>query len=197
MSATAPAYVHPSATIEDGAVVGAGSQVWHQAQVRTAARVGADCVLGKGVFVDTGVTIGDRCKLQNYANVFHGSTVEDEVFIGPLAVLTNDRFPRAATAGGELKSSADWAVEGITVRRGASIGARSVILPGVEIGAWSIVGAGAVVLKDVDAHRVVVGNPARTLAWAGRCGHVLDDERWAAEEDCPTCGQPLRAHRRS
>ena len=186
------AYVHPTATVEDGAVLGEGTKVWHQAQVRTRAQVGVDCVLGKGSFVDIGVRIGDRCKLQNYANVFHGSLVEDEVFIGPLAVLTNDRFPRAATPDGGLKSDDDWAVEGIIVRRGASIGAQVVVLPGVDIGAWAIVGAGAVVLNNVEAHRVVVGNPARPLAWAGKCGHVLDDEQWSAEEDCPTCGQPLR-----
>ncbi len=186
------AYIHPTATVEDGALLGDGTQVWHQAQVRANARVGVDCVLGKGVFVDLDVTIGDRCKLQNYANVFHGSVVEDEVFIGPLAVLTNDRFPRAATPDGGLKDDADWAVEGITVRHGASIGARAVVLPGVDIGAWAIVGAGAVVVKNVAAHRVVVGNPAREMAWAGRCGHVVDDERWHAGEDCPTCGLTLR-----
>ena len=192
MRAADPAYVHPTATVEDGAVLGPGTQVWHQAQVRRNARVGGDCVLGKGVFVDVDVTIGDRCKLQNYVNVFHGSVVEDEVFLGPLAVLTNDRFPRAATPDGGLKSDADWAVEGITVRHGASVGARAVVLPGVEIGRWAIIGAGAVVLRDVEPHRVVVGNPARPLAWAGRCGHVIGDEQWNNEEDCPQCKQPLR-----
>lgn len=192
MNHSNPAYVHPTATIEDGAVLGDGTKVWHQAQVRANARVGADCVLGKGAFVDVGVRIGDRCKLQNYANVFHGSVVEDEVFIGPLAVLTNDRFPRAAMPDGGLKSDDDWAVEGITVRRGASIGARAVVLPGIVVGEWAIVGAGAVVLTDIAPHRVVVGNPARERAWAGRCGHVIDDVRWLLVQDCPTCGKPLR-----
>ncbi|MDQ6875979.1 MAG: N-acetyltransferase [Actinomycetota bacterium] len=187
-----PAYIHPTATVEDGAVLGAGTQVWHQAQVRAGARVGADCVLGKGAFVDLDVTVGARCKLQNYANVFHGSVLEDEVFIGPLAVLTNDRFPRAATPDGGLKSDDDWIVEGITVRHGASIGARAVVLPGVTVGRWAIVGAGAVVLKDVEDHRVVAGNPARPLSWAGRCGHVVSDEAWAGATDCPRCGLPLR-----
>lgn len=185
-------FVHPSATVEDGAEIAEGTRVWHQAQVRAGARVGANCILGKGSFVDVDVTIGANCKLQNYAQVFHGTVVEDEVFIGPLAVLTNDRFPRAATPDGGLKGDADWAVEGISVRRGASIGAHAVVLPGVEIGAWAIVGAGAVVVKDVEAHRVVVGNPARPLAWAGRCGHVVDDARWATAQDCPDCGHPLR-----
>lgn len=185
-------YIHPTATVEDGAVIGEDTLVWHQAQVRTGASIGANCILGKGSFVDLDVTIGDKCKLQNYAQVFHGSVIEDEVFIGPLAVLTNDRFPRAATPDGGLKSEADWAVEGITVRRGASVGAHSVVLPGVQIGEWAIVGAGAVVVKDVEAHRVVVGNPARPLAWAGRCGHVVDDSTWSSTETCPVCSLPLR-----
>ncbi len=148
--------------------------------------------MGKGAFVDVGVSIGDRCKLQNYANVFHGSVVEDEVFIGPLAVLTNDRFPRAASPDGSLKNDADWEVEGIVVHRGASIGARAVVLPGVDVGQWAIIGAGAVVIRDVPAHRVVAGNPARLLSWAGRCGHVVDVEQWNSEVNCPRCGQPLR-----
>jgi UDP-2-acetamido-3-amino-2,3-dideoxy-glucuronate N-acetyltransferase len=186
------AYVHPTATVEDGAQVADGTRVWHQAQVRSGARIGADCILGKGSFVDIDVTIGDSCKLQNYAQVFHGTVVEDEVFIGPLAVLTNDRFPRAAAPDGGLKGDADWAVEGITVRRGASIGAHAVVLPGVEIGSWAIVGAGAVVVKDVEPHRVVVGNPARPLAWAGRCGHVVGDAVWGTDKSCPQCGSELR-----
>ncbi len=185
-------YIHPTATVEEGAHIADGTRVWHQAQVRTGATVGTNCILGKGSFVDIDVTIGDNCKLQNYAQVFHGSVVEDDVFIGPLAVLTNDRFPRAATPDGGLKGDADWAVEGITVRRGASIGAHAVVLPGVEIGAWAIVGAGTVVVKNVEAHRVVVGNPARPLAWAGRCGHVVDDDVWVVEENCPVCALPLR-----
>ncbi|MEP6696471.1 MAG: acyltransferase [Pseudonocardiales bacterium] len=185
-------FVHPTATVEDGAHIANGTRVWHQAQVRTGARIGPDCILGKGSFVDIDVTIGANCKLQNYAQVFHGSVVEDEVFIGPLAVLTNDRFPRAATPEGGLKGDADWAVQGITVRRGASVGAHAVVLPGVEIGAWAIVGAGAVVVRNVEAHRVVVGNPARPLAWAGRCGHVVDEASWDSARDCPTCDLPLR-----
>jgi acetyltransferase-like isoleucine patch superfamily enzyme len=188
----AAAYVHDTAVVEDGATLGAGTKVWHHAQVRTGAVVGTDCVLGKGSFDDTAVRIGDRCKLQNYVNVFHGSVVEDEVFLGPLAVLTNDRFPRAATPDGGVKSDADWAVEGITVRHGASVGSRAVVLPGVEVGRWAIVGAGAVVTRDVPAHRVVVGNPARPRGWAGRCGHVLDDAAWSVAAECPTCGVRLR-----
>jgi len=188
----ADAYVHPTAVVEDGAVLGPDTKVWHHAQVRTGARVGSGCILGKGSFVDLDVVIGDRCKLQNYVNVFHGSVVEDEVFLGPLAVLTNDRFPRAATPDGGLKCDADWEVSGVLVRHGASVGSRAVVLPGVEIGRWAIVGAGAVVTRTVEAHRVVAGNPARPVGWAGRCGHVLSDVDWPGAADCPRCGVALR-----
>ncbi|MDP9398636.1 MAG: N-acetyltransferase, partial [Actinomycetota bacterium] len=135
---------------------------------------------------------GERCKVQNYANLFAGARLEDGVFVGPLACLTNDRFPRAVTVEGALKDGEDWTVDGIVVRTGASIGARAVVLPGVEVGAWALVAAGAVVTRDVPAHGVVAGNPARLVGWAGRCGHVLDDVAWAATSDCPVCGAVLR-----
>lgn len=186
------AHVHPSAHVEEGALLAGGVRVWHQAQVRSGARVGAGCVLGKGAFVDAGVTVGDHCKIQNYANLFAGTRLEDGVFVGPLACLTNDRFPRAVTVQGALKDGEDWTVEGILVRTGASIGARAVVLPGVEVGAWALVGAGAVVTRDVPAYGVVAGNPARLVGWAGRCGHVLDEAAWEVSTDCPTCGGVLR-----
>ena len=107
------ARVHPSADLEADVAVGAGTSIWHRAQVRIGARIGAECVIGRDVFIDEGVEIGDRVKIQNLALVYHGVTVEDGVFIGPGAILTNDRFPRAITATGDLARADDWTVSPI------------------------------------------------------------------------------------
>lgn len=166
---TAP-FVHPTAEVEASAVVGAGARIWRNAHVRAGARIGAGCIVGKDVFVDAGVVVGDRCKLQNGALVFRGATLEDGVFVGPGAIVTNDRLPRAVNPDGSLKSEADWAVAPTRVGRGASLGAGSVVVAGVTIGAWAMVGAGAVVTRDVPDHGLVVGNPARLVGYVCRCG---------------------------
>ena len=122
--------------------VGPGTSIWHRAQVRTGARIGAECVIGRDAFIDEGVVIGDRVKIQNAALVYHGVTVEDGVFIGPNAILTNDRFPRAITASGELARADDWVVSPIRLRTGASIGAGAVVVAGRDVGRFATVGAG-------------------------------------------------------
>jgi len=127
--------------------------------------VGRGCVLGKNVYVDEGVTIGDRCKLQNNVSVFNGVTIADDVFVGPSATFTNDRVPRAFSAG--------WSITRTEVRTGASIGANATIVCGVTIGEYSMIAAGAVVTKDVAPHELVAGNPARHLGWVCRCGQVV------------------------
>jgi acetyltransferase-like isoleucine patch superfamily enzyme len=177
-------HVHPTATIEGQTVIGAGTQIWHEAQVRPHARIGRQCVLGKGVFVDSGVQIGDRVKIQNYACIYHGSTIEDGVFIGPHVVLTNDRLPRAITPTGALKTDDDWRCGETRICYGASLGARSVVLPGVTIGAWALVGAGTVVTTGVPAHGLVVGCPGRLIGFVCACGI----RRSSARERCPSCG---------
>ena len=154
------ARIHPTADLEAGVSVGAGSSVWHRAQVRAGARIGAECIVGRDAFIDEGVTIGDRVKIQNAALVYHGVTVEDGVFIGPNAILTNDRFPRAITRAGGLARADDWTVSPILLRRGCSIGAGAVIVAGTVIGRFATVGAGAVVTKDIPRDMVVAGNPA-------------------------------------
>jgi acetyltransferase-like isoleucine patch superfamily enzyme len=122
------------------------------------------CTIGKDVFVDAGATVGDRCKLQNGASVFSGVTLEDEVFVGPNAVFTNDLRPRAV--------SPSWQVVPTVVRTGASIGANATIVCGTEIGHFAMIAAGAVVTRDVAAHELVMGNPARRSGWVCRCGAV-------------------------
>ncbi|MBC7225043.1 MAG: N-acetyltransferase [Anaerolineae bacterium] len=175
------------------ASIGPGTRIWHHAQVREGAVVGAECVLAKGVYVDRDVRIGDRVKVQNYASLYHGTTVEDGAFIGPYACLTNDRFPRAVTSDGKLKGDADWEVGEVRIGRGASVGAGAVILPGVEVGPWAMVGAGAVVTRSVPAHALVVGNPARLVGAVCRCGRTVEPGMPMSDApqvtlECPACG---------
>ena len=181
--------VHPTAEVAGDAVIGPGTSIWNQSQVRERARIGTGCIIGKNVYIDVGVTVGDRVKIQNNASLFHGVTVEDGVFIGPHACLTNDRVPRAINPDGSLKTDADWSVLPILVRHGAAIGANSTILPGLTIGRWAMVGAGSVVTRDVADHELVVGNPARRIGNACSCGQPLRDEDGSAfEGNCPACG---------
>lgn len=185
--------IHPTAEVSTEAVVGAGTSIWNQAQVRERARIGAGCVIGKNVYVDFDVVIGDRVKIQNNVSVFHGVTIEDGVFVGPHVCFTNDRVPRAVNADGSAKSDADWDVSPILVRHGAALGANSTILPGVTIGRWAMVGAGSVVTRDVDDHELVAGNPARRLGSACPCGEPLRDglDGRPFAGDCPACGTPF------
>ncbi len=166
-------YVHPTAELSPKATIGNGTRIWHQAQVREGARIGADCILGKGVYVDFAVVIGNMVKIQNYASIFHGSMIEDGVFIGPYACLTNDKRPRAITPDGVLKSDEDWEQGFIRIRYGASIGAGAIILPDVTIGRFAMVGAGALVAHDVPSHGLVVGTPATLIGYVCECGQRL------------------------
>lgn len=178
--AAAP-FVHPAAVVEPGATVGAGTRIWSQVHVRTRAQIGADCNIGIGAFIDVGVRLGDRCKIQTHALLFEGSVIEDEVFVGPAACLTNDLFPRATTIEGALKQATDWTQAGVHLERGCSIGAHAVVNPGVRVGAWAMVGSGAVVTRDVPAHALVVGVPAKQVGWVCRCGRPLADDLVCAE----------------
>ncbi|MGZ4140545.1 MAG: acyltransferase [Actinomycetota bacterium] len=183
----ADVFVHETAVVEKGAVVGPGSSVWHHAQIRSNAQVGSECVIGKGVYIGAGVRVGDRCKIQNYALVFEGAEVADGVFIGPGAQLANDRFPRAITPDGVLKGSEDWTLGRVRVDEGASIGAGAIVVPDARVGRWSMVGSGSVVTKDVAPHELVVGNPARAIGYVCMCGHRLAHvgTSWL----CKTCGR--------
>lgn len=174
---TANTYIHPTADVSPQAQIGAGTRIWHQAQVREGVRLGCNCIVGKGAYLDLNVAVGDNVKIQNYALVYHGATLEDGVFIGPHACLTNDRTPRAITPAGVLQTDDDWQVGPIVVRYGASVGAGAVVLPGVTIGRWAMVGAGAVVTRDVPDLGLVVGQPARLVGYVCRCGrHLAQDE---------------------
>jgi acetyltransferase-like isoleucine patch superfamily enzyme len=165
-----------SADVAESAVIGAGSSIWHLAQVREDAVLGRDCIVGRGAYIGTGVRLGDNCKVQNYALVYEPAVLEDGVFIGPAVVLTNDTFPRAVNPDGSLKSAHDWQPVGVTIRRGASIGARAVCVAPVTVGVWATVAAGAVVTRDVPDHALVAGVPARRIGWVGRAGVPLVED---------------------
>lgn len=181
------ARVQPSADVDERAQLGDGTTVWHLAQVRENAVLGRNCIVGRGAYVGPGVRMGDNCKLQNYALVYEPAVLEDGVFIGPAVVFTNDYFPRAVDPDGVLKTGADWEAVGVTVREGASIGARAVCIAPVTVGRWAMVAAGSVVTKNVPDFALVAGVPARRIKWVGRAGVPLEDAgdgQWR----CPQTG---------
>ena len=168
--------LHATADVAESASIGPGSRVWHLAQIGENAVIGRACVVGRGAYVGPGVQIGDHVKIQNYALVYQPAVLEDGVFVGPGAVLTNDLNPRSVDADGQLKSAADWTPVAVHVKEGASLGARSVCVAPVVIGRWAMVGAGAVVTADVPDFALVVGVPARRVGWVSRAGFPLRAE---------------------
>lgn len=186
----ADATVHETAFVEADVSIGAGTRVWHQAQIRTRARLGARCVVGKGAFVDFDVVVGDDSKLQNYACVYHGATLGRGVFIGPHAIVTNDLRPRATSPTFEPLRDGDWVVGHTLVDDGASIGANATVVAGVTIGRFAMVGAGAVVTRDVAPYALVVGAPAKRIGWVCRCGLRLAEGATA----CERCGPLAEDH---
>ena len=175
--------VHPSAIVDEGAVIGAGSRVWHFVHVCGGARVGAGVSLGQNVFVGNKVTIGDRCQIQNNVSVYDNVTLEEGVFCGPSMVFTNVYNPRAL-----IERKAEY--RDTLVRRGATLGANCTIVCGVTIGEFALIGAGAVVNKDVPAYALMVGVPARQIGWCSQYGEQLDlPLAGNASAVCPHTGQ--------
>ncbi len=156
-------FVHPTANVSPDAVIGEGSKIWINVQVREKARIGRDCIISKDVYIDHAVVIGDRCKIQNSVSVYNGVTIDEEVFVGPNAVFTNDRLPRAFNV--------NWQITPTHICRGASIGANATIVCGVTVGEYAMVAAGSVVTKDVPPYTLVMGNPARLVSRIDKAGN--------------------------
>lgn len=173
---TAP-FIHHTAVIDDGAEIGPDAKIWHFCHVLAGSRINAGCVLGQNVMVGPDVAVGAGCKIQNNVSLYKGVTLEDEVFCGPSAVFTNVLTPRAF-----VERKEEFAPT--LVRRGASIGANATIVCGVTIGRYAMIGAGAVVTKDVADHALVVGIPARTAGWVSKTG-----ERLGPDLVCPRTGE--------
>jgi UDP-2-acetamido-3-amino-2,3-dideoxy-glucuronate N-acetyltransferase len=177
--------IHATAEVSPHAIIGDGTRIWNEAQVREGVRIGrGDCILAKGGYIDPDVVVGDRVKLHTRVSVFKGSRVGSGVFIGPHSCLLNDKQSRATTLEGRLKTEADWVVSGVVFEDGASIGGGCTILPGVSIGRFAMVGAGAVVTCNVPDRRLVIGNPARLIGYVRECAaRLLEDGT------CSACGR--------
>ncbi|MET0264460.1 MAG: acyltransferase [Duganella sp.] len=175
--------IHPSAIIDRGATLGAGTRVWHFSHVCAGARIGAGCALGQNVYVGNHAVIGNNVKIQNNVSVYDAVTIEDDVFCGPSMVFTNVHNPRAAVVRKDQYRAT-------LVQRGASIGANATVVCGVTIGAYALIGAGAVVTRDVAEFSVMAGVPARRIGWISRHGEMLNlPLRGNGRARCPHTGE--------
>ncbi len=178
-------FVHESSYVDEGTSIGKGTFIWHFCHVLSGSRIGARCRIGQNVVIGPRVQIGDNCKIQNNVSLYEGVTLEDDVFCGPSMVFTNVFAPRCAFPRNTYKDFLPT-----IVRRGASLGANATIICGTQIGRHALVGAGAVVTKDVPDYAVVYGNPARQHGWACECGRRLDFHCSTAV--CGECGRRYR-----
>lgn len=180
MAATDDVFIHESSYVDDGVRIGSGTKIWHFCHVLCGSRIGRACRVGQNVVIGPRVKIGNNVKIQNNVSIYEGVTLEDDVFCGPSMVFTNIAIPRSAFPRNQ---SSDFLPT--LVKKGASIGANATILCGCTIGEHAMIGAGAVVTKDVPPYAVVVGNPARQHGWACQCGRVM--ELRDNQADCPAC----------
>jgi UDP-2-acetamido-3-amino-2,3-dideoxy-glucuronate N-acetyltransferase len=182
------AHIHSTAEVHESVSLGDLVNVWQMSHIRENVSIGSNSNIGRNVYIGPGVAIGDNCKIQNNSLIYEPAILGDGVFIGPGVILTNDSYPRAVNIDGSKKSDDDWVAEGVVIEEGASIGANSVCIAPVKIGAWSLIGSGAVITKDVIPHSLMVGNPARQIGWVGKAGVPLiklDNGQY----ECPISGK--------
>lgn len=175
-------FAHPSSCIDAGASIGSGTKIWHYSHVSVGAQIGEGCTLGQNVYVAPNVRIGNGVKIQNNVSIYEGVTLEDYVFLGPSMVFTNVRTPRAA-----FPCERPQGFELTHVGCGASIGANATVVCGVRIGSWALIGAGSVVTRDVAAHALLLGVPARAAGWVCCCGRRLSVSQLAGR--CEACAR--------
>ncbi len=185
--------IHPHALVDDASSISASTNVWAFAHVMSGARIGDYCNIGDHAFVESGAVVGNNVTLKNRVLIWEGITIEDDVFVGPAVVFTNDQFPRSPRmpiAKLRYSERANWLVRTL-VERGCSIGASSTICPGVTLGRYSMIAAGSVVTKDVQPHSLVMGSPARHVGYVCSCGQKLAGP--ASSSDCESCGETASA----
>ena len=158
-------FIHSSANIDDSSKIGEGTKIWINVQVRENAEIGKNCIISKDVYIDCNVSIGDNCKIQNSVSIYDGVEISSDVFVGPNACFTNDKVPRAFNK--------DWKISKTIIEQGVSVGANSTIVCGVRIGKYAMIGAGAVVTKDVPPYTLVFGNPASEYGKVDKNGNKI------------------------
>jgi len=181
-------FLHESSFIDDGAIIGKGTKIWHFCHIMSGAKLGENCTLGQNVFVQSNVQIGNFCKIQNNVSIYEGVVLEDYVFCGPSMVFTNIRDPRCKypQRGGEFYVET-------RVKEGVSIGANATIVCGNNVGRHAFIAAGAVVTKEVPDYALMAGVPARRIGWACECGEILP--KFETEVKCPRCGIGYKLNR--
>ncbi|MBI5227688.1 N-acetyltransferase [Candidatus Micrarchaeota archaeon] len=169
-------FIHPTAEVSPKSKIGQGTKIWHYSQIRENVEIGQNCIIGKNVYIDNRVTIGDNCKIQNNSNIYGNAIIEEGVFIGPNSILTNDKNPRAISLNGHLKNAEDWAKGLIVIRKGASLGAATVVLPDIEIGKYAMIGAGSLVSKNIAPFSLAYGNPVEIKGKVDKSGKITERE---------------------
>lgn len=180
-------FVHKSAYIDKNVQIGKGTKIWHFSHILKNSKIGSNCTIGQGVMIGPDVTIGHRCKIQNNVSIYKAVTLEDNVFCGPSCVFTNVYNPRAFI---ERKHE----FMPTLVKRGATIGANATVVCGVTIGKYAMIGAGAVVKKDIPDYAIFVGIPARQIGWACKCGTTLKFKK--SLSFCRSCGSEYRLEKK-
>lgn len=183
-------YIHKTADIHKSVKIGDRSKIWHNVQIRKGAVIGKQCILGKDAYIDHDVHIGNNCRIQNQTSIYYQTTIEQDVFIGPHVCILNDKIPRAVMPDGSPKRRSDWVPGKTVIKRGASIGAGSIILPNLTVGRWAMVGAGSVVTNDVSDYALVFGNPSRLKHYVCRCGNRLY-KKVTHKYECSVCHRKI------